>query len=118
MLQRRVRAEDMGPSIKYVTLFLANFDPSLPPVTLHHTSRTPRFLAGLVQKPGQKPLVQILSQLFARVFVREFCLGVFCLKGFVRGGVCPFPLLSEHICYNRNLNITLYFMFHMYDKKL
>src|SRR6218665_3215378 len=30
----------MGPSIKYVTLFLANFDP-LPLVTLCHTSRDP-----------------------------------------------------------------------------
>src|SRR6218665_48740 len=30
----------VGPSIKYVTLFLANFDPP-PPVTLCHTSRDP-----------------------------------------------------------------------------
>ena len=30
----------MGPSIKYVTLFLANFYPP-PPVTLRHTSRDP-----------------------------------------------------------------------------
>src|SRR6218665_1703139 len=31
-----------GPSIKYVTLFLANFYPLPPPVTLCHTSRDPR----------------------------------------------------------------------------
>src|SRR6218665_3017028 len=58
-----------GPSIKYVTLFLANFDP-LPlshfvthpgPPKVRHTSRTPLFLGGLVQNPGQKPPVQILS---------------------------------------------------------
>src|SRR6218665_1946989 len=114
----------LGPSIKYVTLFLANFDP-LPPVTLCHTSRdppkvrhtswTPRFLVGLVQKPGQKPRVQILSQLFTGPFVREFCQGVFCLEGFDGDGFCPFPLLSEYICYNRKLNITLNFMFHMSD---
>src|SRR6218665_1912744 len=30
----------MGPSIKYVTVFLANFHPP-PPVTLRHTSRDP-----------------------------------------------------------------------------
>src|SRR6218665_3870200 len=98
-----------GPSIKYVTLFLASFDtPS--PVTLCHTSRTPpRCLVGLVQQPGQKPLVQILSQLFAEVFVRGFCQRVFYLGGFF-----PFPLLSEYICYNRNLNNTLNLMFHMY----
>src|SRR6218665_2531024 len=34
----------------------------------------------------KSPLVQILSQLFAGVFVRGFCQGVFCLEGFVRGG--------------------------------
>src|SRR6218665_916745 len=51
-----------GPSIKYVTLFLANFDPP-PPVThpgtpqsASHISDPPRFSVGLVQKPGEKPL--------------------------------------------------------------
>src|SRR6218665_1199624 len=52
---------------------------------------------------------------------RGFCPGGFpgvsCLEGFVRGGFCLFPLLSECICYNRKLNITLNFMFHMYDKE-
>jgi len=91
-----------GPPIKYNTLFLANVDP---PVTLCHTSSdTPKgtshisdprsFLVGLVQKPGRKPYVQILSQLFA-----GFCLGVlsgvFCLEGFVRGRFCPFPLFQN-----------------------
>src|SRR6218665_1391784 len=116
----------MGPSIKYVTLFLANFAPSpchtlshIPgPPKVRHTSRTPRFSVGLVQKPGEKPPVQILSQLFAGAFVRGHCQGIFCLECFVRGGFCPFPLLSEYICYNRKLKITLNFMFHKYDKKL
>src|SRR6218665_462025 len=76
-----------GPSIKYVTLFLANFYP--PPChTLSHILGTPEgtshisdppFLVGLVQITRTKALVQILSQLFARVFVRGFCQGVFCL---------------------------------------
>src|SRR6218665_3726494 len=54
-----------GPSIKYVTPFLANFDPP-PPVTLRHTSMQgtpkstshisdPPFLVGLVQKIRTKP---------------------------------------------------------------
>src|SRR6218665_3622087 len=53
-----------GQSIKYVTLFLANFDPPLPlphfvthpgtPQKVRHTSRTPRFLVGLVQKSRTK----------------------------------------------------------------
>src|SRR6218665_45467 len=38
--------------------------------------------------------------------------------GFVRVGFCPFPLLSQYIYYNRKLNITVNFMFHMYDKNL
>ena len=112
-----------GPSIKYVTLFLTplpchtchtSWDPPKYVTHLGH----PRFLVGLIQKAGQKPPVQILSQLFAGVFVREFCQGVFSLEGFVRGGFCPFPLLSENISYNRKLNITLNFMLHMYDKKI
>ena len=94
-----------GPSIKYVTLFLANFDPT-PPVTLCHISgppkstshiSDPRFLVGLVQKIRTKApcRLQILSQLFARVFVRGLLAGVFCPEGFVCSGFCPYPLLSE-----------------------
>src|SRR6218665_1492541 len=43
------------------------------------------------------------------------CLGFFCLEGFVRGGFCSSPLLSECIHYNRKLNITFNFRFHMYN---
>src|SRR6218665_1996408 len=104
-----------GPSIKYVTLFLANFDP--PPLshfvthpgTPENTSHIsdPRFLVGLVQKSLTKvPCTNSIS------IVR----GSFCPGGFVRIGFCPFPLLSQYICYNRKLKITLNFMFHMYDK--
>src|SRR6218665_69762 len=46
-----------------------------------------------------------------------FCQRVFCVEGFVRGRFCPLSFRSEYICYNRKLNITLNFMFHMYDKK-
>src|SRR6218665_1473768 len=91
-----------GPSIKYVTLFWLIFTPSPlshfvtypgTPPKVRHTSRTPpRFLVGLVQKTLTKAPVQILSQLFAGVFVRGFC---------------RFPLLSEYICYNRKSGFEL-----------
>src|SRR6218665_887244 len=41
--------------------------------------------------------------------------GVFFLKGFVRGCLFPSPFLSEYIRYNRKLNITFNFRFHMYE---
>src|SRR6218665_976338 len=39
----------------------------------------------------------------------------FCLEGFVRGDFCLSTLLSEYIHYNRKLNITFNFRFHMYE---
>src|SRR6218665_1791854 len=112
-----------GPSIKYVTLFLANFYP-LPlshfvtPPKVRHTSRTPPdFLVGLVQKIRTKaPCTNSLS-IVCGFLSGRVCQRVFCLEGFVLGGFCPFLLLSQYICYNRKFKITLNFMFHMYDKK-
>src|SRR6218665_4012751 len=115
-----------GPSIKYVTLFLANFDPLplLHFVTHHGTPQ--KYVTHLgpppdFSRPSTKNLDKIPLYKFSlncsRGFLSGVCQGVFCLEGFVRGGFCPFPLLSEYICYNRKLNITLNFMFHMYDKK-
>src|SRR6218665_2955654 len=50
-----------------------------------------------------------------------FCPGRFVRGSFVwkvsSGVVLSVPLLSEYICYITKLNITLNFMFHMYDKK-
>ena len=124
---RRARKGE-GPPIKYVTLFLANFD-SPPPVTLCHmcTSRdpqnyvthlgpTPPFPVGLVQKTRTKaPCTNSLS-----IIRGGFCSGFFSW-GLLSGRFCPgwllsVLLLSEYICYDRKLNITLNFMFHMYDK--
>src|SRR6218665_3011927 len=82
-----------GPSIKYVTLFLANFYP-LPlshfvthpgtPPKVRNTSRTPRFFVGLVQKSRTKvPCTNSIS------IVREgFCPGGFVRVGFVRSSLC------------------------------
>jgi len=103
-------------------LFLANFDLPHPchtlshisgPPKVHHTSRTPQFL---VQKTRTKASCTNSLSIVRRGFVRGYQ-RAFCLEGFVRCGFCPFPLLSEYICYSRKLNITLNFMFHMYDKK-
>src|SRR6218665_3643286 len=50
--------------------------------------------------------------------LRGFLSGGFCPEGFVRGNFFPSPLLSEYIDYNRKLNITFNFRFHMYEKNL
>src|SRR6218665_925281 len=77
----------MGPSIKYVTLFLVNFD--LPPPchtwshipgsptpksTAHISDPSPRFLVGLVQKSRTKvPCTNSIS-----IVRGGFCLGELC----------------------------------------
>src|SRR6218665_1015591 len=88
--------------------------PGIPPRKVRHTSRTlPQFLVVLVQKTRTKaPCTNSLVYLFAGVFVRgvlseDLLSGRFCPWWFF-----PFPLLSECICYNRKLNITVNFMFH------
>ena len=43
-----------GPFNYYVTLFLVNFDPPLPPVTKCHTGPTPPRNVTLVCRPGRK----------------------------------------------------------------
>src|SRR6218665_675820 len=90
----------MGPSIKYVTLFLANSD-SLspchtlshipgPPPKVRHTSRTPRFLVGLVQKTRAKAPCTNSPSIVHGGFVQGVLSGIFCLEGFVRDGFCSF----------------------------
>src|SRR6218665_1536901 len=93
----------MWPSIKYVMLFLANFDP-LPlshfvthPGTLQKyvTHLAPPIFSRPSTKTWTKPPVRILSQLFAGVFVRGVCQVVFSLEGFVQGGFYPFPFCQN-----------------------
>src|SRR6218665_1881802 len=106
----------MGPSIKYVTLFLANFDS--PPSSCHTLSRIPgpfgkyvthlgppNFSRPSAKIPDKSPLYKFYLNGSQRFF-RGVLSGVFCLEGFVRVGFCPLPLLSQYICYNRKLNIT------------
>src|SRR6218665_1769084 len=111
----------MGPSIKYVTLFLADFDPP-PSVTLCHTSRDPlppkvRHTSRIPPPISSRPSTKIPDKSPLYKFYLN-CSRRFLSGGFVRVGFCLFPLLSQYICYNRKLNITLNFMFHMYDKNL
>src|SRR6218665_1762466 len=99
----------MGPSVKYVMLFFVNFDlplshfvthPRTRPKSMSHISDPPIFSRPSTKNPDKSPLYKF-SQLFGRAFVRG---------SFVRGGFCPYLLLSEYICYNRKLKITLTFI--------
>src|SRR6218665_1179582 len=108
-------------------LFWTNFDPShrvklchtsRDPPKVRHTSRNPPIFSRPSTKTRTKgPCINSLS-----IVCGGFCPGL--LSGgllfgrFCPDGSCPFPLLSEYICYNRKLNITLNFMFHMYDKNI
>src|SRR6218665_2042472 len=105
------------PSIKYVTLFLANFYP-LPSVTLRHTSREPPkvrhtsrippiFRRPSTKNPDKSPLYKFCLNC-SRGFCPGILSGVFCLEGFVWGGFCPFPFLSEYICYIRKLKVKFH----------
>src|SRR6218665_1578427 len=112
----------MGPSIKYVTLFLANTDSLSPCHTLSHIPGPPqkyvthlgppRFLEGLVQKTRTKGLLYKFSQLFAEVFVLGVLSEDLLTGRFYPGWFLSVSVLSEYI---RKLNITLNFMFRMYD---
>src|SRR6218665_1968661 len=93
-----------GPSIKYVTLLLANIDSS-PPVTLCHTFRDPPkkyvahlgppFLVGLVQETSTKTPCKNSLSIVHGLFVQGVSQRVFCLEGFVRGDFCPFPFCQN-----------------------
>src|SRR6218665_1743237 len=100
----------MGPSIKYVMLFLANFDPlplshfvthpGTPQKYVTHLGPPPIFSRPSTKKPRQKPPVQILSQLFAGIFFGGFDRGSFVWK-VLSGVVFIRSLLSEYIFYDR-----------------
>src|SRR6218665_349447 len=75
----------------------------------------PRFLVvPSTKNPDKSPLYKISLNCSRKLLSGGFCPRVFCLEGFVPGWILSVPLLSEYICYNRKLKITLNFMFHMY----
>src|SRR6218665_2313733 len=94
----------MGPSIKYVTLFLANFyppplshfvtHPGTPPESTSHMSDPPIFRRPSTKNPDKNPCANSVS-IVRGGFVRGFCQGIFCLEGFVRGSFCPFPFCQN-----------------------
>src|SRR6218665_1320467 len=92
-----------GPSIKYVTLFLANFDPLPPCHTLSHIPVPPIFSRPSTRKPGQKPSVQILSQLFTGLFS----------PGVLSGG-----LLSGRFCLGWFLSVPPSVRIHLLQQKV
>src|SRR6218665_1148337 len=87
-----------GPSIKYITLFLANFDP---PVTLCHTSRDPR----KVRHTSRTPTPPIFSRPSTKIPYKSplykfylNCSRRFLSGCFVRVGFCAFPF-----CHNTSV---------------
>src|SRR6218665_3825178 len=89
-----------------------------PPESTSHISDPPISIRPSTKNPDISSLVKILFQLFAGVFV----LGV-CQRSLLPGRFCPGWFLSvlvpsEYICYIKKLNITLKFMFRMYNKKI
>src|SRR6218665_2458006 len=108
-----------GPSIKYVTLFLANFYP--PPLSHFVTHPgTPQKVRHVTHLGPPPPRTKALWYKFCLNCSRGFCPGVLSEGHFMSGRFCPgwilsVPVLSEYICYIRKLNITLNFMFRMYD---
>src|SRR6218665_2269021 len=105
----------MGPSIKYVTPFLANFDPLPLSHFVTHLGTPKKYVTHLGPPIFSRPSTKILDKNPLYKFYLN-CSRRFLSRGFTRVAFCPFPLLSQYICYNRKLNITLNFMFHMYDK--
>src|SRR6218665_70220 len=100
-----------GPSIKYVTLFLANFDPH-PPVTLchtsrdpppkaRHTSRTPRIFSRPSTKiPNKSPLYKFYLN----------CSWRFLSGGNVRVGFFRSPSVTIHLLQQK---VKHHFKFHV-----
>ena len=74
------------------------------PLKVRHTSRTPPFL--VVQKTRTKAPCSNSILIVRGVFVQGLCPGWF---------LSIPPSVRIQICYNRKVNITLNFMFHMYD---
>src|SRR6218665_2488614 len=90
--------------------------PGTPP-KVRHTSRPPIF-----RRPSTKTRTKAPLYKFCLNCSRGFCPGGLSARGSfvwkVLSGLLSVPVLSEYICYNRKLNITLNFMFRMYDKKM
>src|SRR6218665_1653591 len=85
-----------------------------PPESIRHTTRT---RPPICRNPNKSPPVQILFQLVTGFWYRGVLSGGLLSGRFCLGWFLSVPVLSEYICYIRKFNITLNFMFRMYDKK-
>src|SRR6218665_1294131 len=71
-----------------------------------HLGPPPRFLVRLVQRNRTKaPCTNSLS-----IVRGGFCPRVFCLQGFVRGGLCPSPSVRIHLLQQK---VKHHFKFHV-----
>src|SRR6218665_3057986 len=119
---------DKGPSIKFVTLFLANFDPlplshfvthpGIPRKYVTHLGPPPPIFSRPSKNiPDKSPLYK-----FSLNCSRGFLPGVLS-EGLLSGRFSPGwflsipPSVRIHLL-QQKVNITLNFMFHMYDKKM
>src|SRR6218665_3331603 len=102
----------LAPSLPSVT------HPGTPPQSTSHISVP----LPIFSRPSTKPQTKAPCTNSLAIVRRGLCLGVLSgglLSGrFCLGWFLSVPFLSEYICYNRKLNITLDFMFHMYDTKM
>src|SRR6218665_899422 len=90
--------------MKYVTLFLANFD-YLSSVTLCHTSRDPQKYVTHIGLPiiirpsfketDKRTLYKCSLNCYRGILSGKFCQGVFSLEGFLRDGLCPFSFCQN-----------------------
>src|SRR6218665_2408308 len=95
-------------------LFLTNFDPS-PSVTLLHISVPPPKVLKYVTHLGPPSFSSTEKSDKNLLYKISFFYGGFLSGRFCPGWFLPVPLLSEYSCYNRKLNITLNFRFHIYE---
>src|SRR6218665_858263 len=121
MSGRKDENRNKGPSIKYVTLFLANVYPfPLSYFVIHpgtfrkyvtHLGLPTRFLEGLVQKTRTKApctnFVLIVRGVFSRVFVRgSFVWKVLSKVVFVRSRTIRIHLLQQKAKHNFKFNAS------------
>src|SRR6218665_1316591 len=110
-----------GPSIKYVTLFLVNFyplplshfvtHPGTPRKYVTHLGTPPPiFSRPSTKNPDKSPLYKFSHNCSQGFLSGRFCQRVFCLEGFVWGGFCPFPHLSEYVLQQK---VKHHFKFHV-----
>src|SRR6218665_1776276 len=99
-----------GPSIKYVTLFLANFDPPChtlshipgPPESTSHISDPPKLLVGLVQKSRIKvPCTNSIS-----IVRGGFSPGVWSGLVFVRSPSVTIHLLQQKVKHHFKFHVS------------